>query len=91
MVHRVSLMERTARCGLEAAAARRRVVLAVPLTVAARALHAMLVGLIHDWLLASSDFDLLTDGTVTTLRNPSGSSAHSKGRNSPPGTSRHLS
>ncbi len=50
--------------GLEAAAARRRVVLAVPLTVAARALHAMLVGLIHDWLLASSDFDLLTDGTV---------------------------
>lgn len=48
---------------LEAAAARRNVVLAVPLPVGARALHALLVGLIHDWLLASSDFDLLADGT----------------------------
>lgn len=48
---------------LEAAAARRGVVLAVPLLVAARALHALLVGLIHDWLLASSSFDLLADGT----------------------------
>lgn len=47
---------------LEAAAARRGVALAVPLPVAAGALHAMLVGLIHDWLLASSDFDLLADG-----------------------------
>lgn len=50
------------RRSLEAAAARRGVALAVPLPVAARALHALVVGLIHDWLLASSDFDLLVDG-----------------------------
>jgi len=47
---------------LAAAASGRGVVVAMPLPVAARALHALVVGLIHDWLLAAGDFDLLADG-----------------------------
>jgi TetR/AcrR family acrAB operon transcriptional repressor len=47
---------------LEAAASRSALKLMVPLPVAAQALHALVVGLIHDWLLASSDFDLCVDG-----------------------------
>ena len=43
---------------LEDAAARRAVTLAVPATVAAHGLHALMVGLIHTWMLEPSAFKL---------------------------------
>ena len=43
---------------LEDAAARRAVTLAVPTTVAAHGLHALMVGLIHTWMLEPSAFKL---------------------------------
>lgn len=43
---------------LEDAAARRAVTLVVPATVAAHGLHALMVGLIHTWMLEPSAFKL---------------------------------
>jgi len=44
---------------LEDAAARRAVTLAVPAAVAAHGLHALMVGLIHTWMLDPSGFKLV--------------------------------
>jgi TetR/AcrR family acrAB operon transcriptional repressor len=44
---------------LEDAAARRAVTLAVPAAVAAHGLHALMVGLIHTWMLDPSRFKLV--------------------------------
>lgn len=44
---------------LEDAAARRTVALAVPAAVAAHGLHALMVGLIHTWMLDPSGFKLV--------------------------------
>lgn len=41
------------------AASRRAVVLRVPLPMAAQGLHALVVGLIHTWLLAPENFELV--------------------------------
>jgi TetR/AcrR family acrAB operon transcriptional repressor len=44
---------------IEDAAARRTVTLAVPPAVAAQGLHALMVGLIHTWVLAPTAFKLV--------------------------------
>ena len=44
---------------LEDAAARRAVLLLMPVAVAAQGLHALMIGLIHPWLLAPAPFDLV--------------------------------
>ncbi|MDB5893048.1 MAG: TetR family transcriptional regulator [Rhodoferax sp.] len=48
--------------GLRVAARDRRVRLAVPATAAAVGLHGLIVGLIQDWLLDTSVFDLVVTG-----------------------------
>ena len=51
----VSQMQRS----LEEAAARRATTLPMPCAVAAQGLHALMIGLIHTWLLAPASFDLV--------------------------------
>jgi TetR/AcrR family acrAB operon transcriptional repressor len=51
----VSQMQRS----LEEAAARRQVLLPRPATAVAQGLHALVIGLIHTWLLAPASFELV--------------------------------
>ena len=63
-VNGVSQMQRS----LEEAAARRQAPLQTPATAAAQGLHALMIGLIHTWLLAPTSFELVVvaDKAVAT-------------------------
>lgn len=49
---------------LEVAAARRQTLLQMPAAVAAQGLHALMIGLIHTWLLDPASFELVAVGDV---------------------------
>jgi TetR/AcrR family acrAB operon transcriptional repressor len=49
---------------LEEAAARRQTLLQMPATVAAQGLHALMIGLIHTWLLDPASFELVAVGDM---------------------------
>lgn len=49
---------------LEEAAARRQTLLQMPATVAAQGLHALMIGLIHTWLLDPASFELVEVGDM---------------------------